>query len=199
MRKHPAGAPGQRGFTLIEVMVALGITTFVLMGIVGTMRVTARANIDAQRAAEALGLAEGMVETIRNLTVAQFENIDWMHDATDGRSGAESIPSSCEHTGKPYGSIGTAMSGALESWLPGGAGGGCDNTEWKEWHEGPVWGASNVEFRRGVRFQQIDTDLVWIQVIVEWTNQGAVSGFENGRYDRSVTMEILRSRLETPR
>jgi prepilin-type N-terminal cleavage/methylation domain-containing protein len=188
----------QKGFTLIEILVTLAATTIALLGILSTIKVTGRANLESQRASEALGLAEGMVEIVRGMTVAQFETQPMMH-VSDGRIAAQPT-SNCPHAAGPaYGAIGsTVISGSEQSWVNGGAGGGCDDTTWREWHEGPIRGATNVEFRRGVRFGVVEADLVWIQVIVEWTNEGAKSGANNGLYDRSITMEVVRSRFEAP-
>jgi type II secretory pathway pseudopilin PulG len=195
-KKHSKSS--QRGFTIIEILVTLGCTTIALLGIVSTIKVTARANLESQRASEALGIAEGMVEVIRGMSVATFEAMPMQHN-DDGRPLTEPT-SNCPHAAGPaYGVIGsTFLSGADESWTNGGAGGGCDNGAWREWHEGPVRGATNVEFRRGVRFSIVEADLVWIQVVVEWTKEGAVSGVSNGLYDRSITMEVVRSRFEAP-
>ncbi|MBP9086505.1 MAG: hypothetical protein KBG15_10340, partial [Kofleriaceae bacterium] len=175
----------------------LAVTTFALLGIVSTIRVTSRANIDSQRATEAESIAEGMIETLRGLSVLQFETATWAHVA-DGRLANEPA-SNCPHANLPYGPItSTTITGSETSWFDSSAGGGCDDGTWREWHEGPIRGATNVEFRRGVRFGVVEADLVWIQVIVEWTNEGARAGAFNGRYDRSITMETVRSRLETP-
>jgi prepilin-type N-terminal cleavage/methylation domain-containing protein len=188
----------QNGFTLIEILVTLGVTTFALLGLLSTIRVTQRAGADSARANEAVALAEGMAEQLRGITITQFENIDWAHQS-DPRLSNEAA-SNCDHTGKPYGSmaIGTT-NGAEQSWVSNGVGGGCDESTWQEWHEGPVRGATGVEFRRGIRYTKLDYDLVWMQVIVEWTNEGARAGFDNGRFDRSVTVELLRSVSEVPR
>jgi prepilin-type N-terminal cleavage/methylation domain-containing protein len=188
----------QKGFTLIEILITLAATTIALLGILSTIKVTGRANLESQRASEALGLAEGMVEIVRGMTVAQFETQPMMH-VTDGRITGQPA-SNCPHApGPAYGAIGsTVISGSEQSWVSGGASGGCDDTTWREWHEGPIRGATNAEFRRGVRFGVVEADLVWIQVIVEWTNEGAKSGANNGLYDRSITMEVVRSRFEAP-
>ncbi len=188
----------QRGFTLIEILVTLAVTTFALLGLMSTIRVSSKASKDAARANEAIGLAEGMAEIIRGMSVSQFETTPWAHQL-DARLPNEPA-SNCDHTGLPYGPINNAtFTGIPQSWVPGGNGGGCDDINWKEWHEGAVRGATGVEFRRGVRYALIDAELVWIQVIVEWTNDGALAGTANGRYDRSLTIELVRSRLELPR
>lgn len=188
----------QHGFTLIEILVTLAVTTFALLGLMSTIRVSSKASKDSARANEAIGLAEGMAEIIRGMSVSQFETTPWAHQL-DARLPNEPA-SNCDHTGLPYGPINNAtFSGTAQSWVAGGNGGGCDDINWKEWHEGAVRGATGVEFRRGVRYALIDAELVWIQVVVEWTNDGALAGSANGRYDRSVTIELVRSRLELPR
>ena len=188
----------QRGFTLIEILVTMAVTTFALLGLLSTIRVSSKASQDSARANEAIGLAEGMAEVIRGMSVSQFETTPFAHQ-TDLRLVNEA-PSNCTHTGLPYGTINNPIiDGSAQSWVDGGAGGGCDDVNWHEWHEGPVRGASGTEFRRGVRFALIDAELVWIQVIVEWTNEGALAGTGNGRYDRAVSIELVRSRLELPR
>lgn len=48
---------GQRGFSLLEVMVALGAMAFVLAGVVGVVRVQQQSYVDGQRLREAQGSA----------------------------------------------------------------------------------------------------------------------------------------------
>jgi prepilin-type N-terminal cleavage/methylation domain-containing protein len=66
------------------------------------------------------------------------------------------------------------------------------------YHKGPVLGATGVTFIRQVQARAIDADLVWIQVIVQWTTDGAPLGTNGGANDRRISLEMVRGRSEGP-
>lgn len=68
--RRPAGSrAGERGFTLVEVLIALMVTVVGLMGLLAMHTTTIKGNRDAGRAAEATAIAQQSIEVVRALTI----------------------------------------------------------------------------------------------------------------------------------
>ncbi len=70
--KHPNSArpvPGQAGFTLIEVLIALTVTVVGLMGLLSLHTTTLKGNRDASRSAEATTIAQRTMEEVRAMPI----------------------------------------------------------------------------------------------------------------------------------
>lgn len=63
----------ERGFTLIEMMIALTVLTIALLGMLGLYRTSARSNMFARRFGEAHELAVARIEAMRPLALAAIE------------------------------------------------------------------------------------------------------------------------------
>jgi len=63
---------GQRGFTILEVLVAVGIMAIGMAGIIGLMRVSAGASGFSRRATEAAILAEDKLEWMRTVPLTDI-------------------------------------------------------------------------------------------------------------------------------
>ncbi len=61
---------GERGFTLLELLITLMITTIGMAGLVSLNRVTSAGTAMANRSAEATGAAQQVMETLRSQTVS---------------------------------------------------------------------------------------------------------------------------------
>ncbi len=62
-----------------------------------------------------------------------------------------------------------------------------------------VTGRNGMTYRRTVTINELDSvspDLIQIHVAVDWTDDGAVQGSDNGRHDHEVTLELIRTRQE---
>ncbi|HUQ02360.1 MAG TPA: prepilin-type N-terminal cleavage/methylation domain-containing protein [Kofleriaceae bacterium] len=59
----------QRGFTLVELLVTLGVTVIGLMGLLSLYVVTARGNALGAHSGEAVAVAEATVEEVRNTSI----------------------------------------------------------------------------------------------------------------------------------
>ena len=70
----------QRGFTLVEILVAIAIFVITILAIAGTMRLTLRASVRAAEKTQAAFLLEGGAETVRYLRDKSW--IDEMRDLT---------------------------------------------------------------------------------------------------------------------
>jgi prepilin-type N-terminal cleavage/methylation domain-containing protein len=78
MERDPLLSPRTRrrrqgGFTLVELLVTMLVTTVALAGLFGVFASTTRGNIDAREAAEALALCESSTDVLKSYTVAQLE------------------------------------------------------------------------------------------------------------------------------
>lgn len=62
-----------------------------------------------------------------------------------------------------------------------------------------VSGRNGMTYRRFVTVRQLDAvspDLIQIHVAVDWTDDNAVQGSDNGVHDHEVTLELIRTRQE---
>jgi type II secretory pathway pseudopilin PulG len=62
-----------------------------------------------------------------------------------------------------------------------------------------VAGRNGMTYRRLVTVTELDaasTDLIKVRVAVDWTDDGAVTGTDNGTHDHEVTLELIRTRQE---
>jgi prepilin-type N-terminal cleavage/methylation domain-containing protein len=61
-----------------------------------------------------------------------------------------------------------------------------------------VTGRANQVFHRQLLVTNIDlgADLILIQVVTSWTEEGAQQGAEGGKYDHAITLEVVRARAE---
>ncbi|HKE14208.1 MAG TPA: prepilin-type N-terminal cleavage/methylation domain-containing protein [Kofleriaceae bacterium] len=66
-------AEGQRGFTMIEVLVTLAVTLIGLAGLMALHHVVSEGNSSAGRTTEASAIAETALEEVRQLAFAQIE------------------------------------------------------------------------------------------------------------------------------
>jgi prepilin-type N-terminal cleavage/methylation domain-containing protein len=64
-RPRTRGARRQRGFTLVELLVTLSVTTIGLIGLLSLHLSIARGNDGASRASDAVAIANGTVEQLR--------------------------------------------------------------------------------------------------------------------------------------
>jgi prepilin-type N-terminal cleavage/methylation domain-containing protein len=71
----------ERGFSLIEIMVGMTITTFALTGTLALYNTATRANRSAERLSRATRYTEQMMEQLRGMTVAQIESAAQPGDA----------------------------------------------------------------------------------------------------------------------
>jgi prepilin-type N-terminal cleavage/methylation domain-containing protein len=62
----------QRGFTLVELLVTLGVTVIGLLGLLSLYTVTARANALGAHSGEAVAIAEATVEEVRNTALGDL-------------------------------------------------------------------------------------------------------------------------------
>jgi prepilin-type N-terminal cleavage/methylation domain-containing protein len=68
----PARARRQRGFTLLELLITLSVTTIGLVGLLSLHLSIARGNDGASRSAEAQQIAVSEIESLRSLTTANM-------------------------------------------------------------------------------------------------------------------------------
>jgi prepilin-type N-terminal cleavage/methylation domain-containing protein len=68
-----SAADGQRGFTMIEVMVTLAVTLIGLAGLMTLHHVVSEGNSSAGRTTEASAIAETALEEVRQLAFVQIE------------------------------------------------------------------------------------------------------------------------------
>jgi prepilin-type N-terminal cleavage/methylation domain-containing protein len=64
--------PGERGFTMVEVLVTLSMAVFGMMGALGMHLATLRANEQAAISSEAVNFAHQTIEEVRGLSVTQL-------------------------------------------------------------------------------------------------------------------------------
>ena len=67
--RAPAPRPRQRGFTLLELLITLALTTIALTGLLSMQMVTLRSNESSSRAGEAVAVAQQTLEEYRNRRV----------------------------------------------------------------------------------------------------------------------------------
>lgn len=73
VRRPKAGPPGERGFTLLEILVALTVTVIGLLGVMAMQATTVRSNRDAAMFTRAANFAEEVMERTRGLSVTQLQ------------------------------------------------------------------------------------------------------------------------------
>ena len=73
-RPSLAGAPGEAGFTLVEVLIALTVTVVGLMGLLSVHTTTLKGNRDSGRASEATAIAQQSIEEVRALAIEGATN-----------------------------------------------------------------------------------------------------------------------------
>ncbi|MBZ0238228.1 MAG: prepilin-type N-terminal cleavage/methylation domain-containing protein [Deltaproteobacteria bacterium] len=62
----------QQGFTLLELLVTMGVTVVGLMGVLSLYVVTARSNASGAHGGEAVAIAEATVEEIRGMAIPEL-------------------------------------------------------------------------------------------------------------------------------
>lgn len=74
----------QRGFTMVEVMVAILLTGLTVIGVIGLFRVETRASTSSRRTTEAAVLAQDKLEELRTIAVASHTDSDTPLDPLTG-------------------------------------------------------------------------------------------------------------------
>src|SRR4051812_44301745 len=64
-RRRRGGGPREGGFTLLELLMTLGVTTVGLVGLLSLHLSIARSNDASSRAAEATQIGQGVLESLR--------------------------------------------------------------------------------------------------------------------------------------
>lgn len=74
MRAEPRRSSGPRGFTLLELLITLSVTTIGLIGLLSLHLSVARGNDGASRSAEAQQIGAQQIETLRALSATGMMN-----------------------------------------------------------------------------------------------------------------------------
>jgi prepilin-type N-terminal cleavage/methylation domain-containing protein len=66
---------GQRGFTLIELMVAMALSTVGLLGLLALQMIAVRGNMMSRNFGEAIGIAQGQLEVAAHTAYASLSTL----------------------------------------------------------------------------------------------------------------------------
>ncbi len=159
----PRSRRRQRGFTLLELLITLTITTIGMLGVLSLHLSVSRGNDGAARSSEAVTVAKDTMEWLRSLRYGDL--LLELGTASPG--------------------IGTPATVTLPT----------------------AAGRAGMTYRRRVILTKLSEDtatsseLIRMRVEVSWTEDGAArtaaDGFSGGRYDHSMSFELLRTNRET--
>lgn len=138
---------GQTGFTLVEVLVAIVVLSFGLLGMVGLQAAALKYNRDARNQSVAISLARELAEMMRsNAQIAGLTAANPYYGSFSGTGLEPATPSDCLAVGNTCGST-TALANAqmtdwlarVESALPGARVEICDDAAPYDSNGLPVW------------------------------------------------------------
>ena len=155
---------GQGGFTMVELLVTLAITTIGLAGLMALNVSTGHGNAAAGYAADAVIAAQDTMESLRSMSYGNM--------LTELTAPGTTLPEN-----NPV-----AIPLPIDVTMP------------------TVAGRAGMTYRRRVvvkELTQASANLALVHVEISYTDDGAVTGSDNGLHDHTLTVELIRSELET--